>query len=59
MGEQLLAKLHSKRLVDEYVRVGWRVTLEFREPGDDEPYEIILDWPGPGEPVYPERRSPA
>jgi hypothetical protein len=54
MGEPTRAKLHSKRLADEYVRAGWRVTLEFRVPGDDEPYETILIWPGPGEPVYPE-----
>jgi hypothetical protein len=48
MGEPMRTKLHSKRLADEYVRAGWRV------PGDDEPYETILIWPGPGEPVYPE-----
>ena len=50
----LRAKLHSKRLADEYVRLGWRIELEFRMPGDDEPYEIILVWPGPSGPVYPE-----
>jgi hypothetical protein len=57
MAEPPRAKLHSKRLADEYVRLGWRVTLEFRVPGDDEPYEIILVWPGPGEPVYHESES--
>ena len=54
MGKPLRAKLHSKRLADEYVRLGWRIELEFRVPGNDEPYEIILVWPGPGEPMYPE-----
>ena len=54
MSEPPRAKLHSKRLADEYVRLGWRVELEFRVPGDDEPYEIILVWPGPGKPVLPE-----
>ena len=57
MGEPR-AKLHSKRLADEYVRAGRRVALEFRAPGDEEPYEVILAWPGPGEPVYPESRRP-
>jgi hypothetical protein len=47
-------KLHSKRLADDYVALGWQVTSEFRAADDDEPYEILIVWPGPGEPVYPE-----
>lgn len=58
MGEPSRAKLHSKRLADEYVRLGWHITLEFRVPGHDEPYEIILVRQRPGEPVYPEAWDP-
>ena len=56
MGPPYRAKLHSKRLADEYVLAGWQVTLEFRASDDEEPYEIILVWPGPNDPVYPESK---
>lgn len=48
------AKLHSKQVADEYVALGWRVTNEFWTAGYEEPYEIIVVWPGPGEPMWPE-----
>lgn len=48
------AKLHSQQVADEYVALGWKVTHAFWAARCDEPYEIIVVWPGPGEPVWPD-----
>ena len=45
-----LAKVHSKALADEYVRLGWTMRKELRTPGLGEPYEYLLEWLHQGEP---------
>jgi hypothetical protein len=45
-----LAKVHSKALADEYVRLGWTLRKELRAPGLGEPYEYLLEWLREGEP---------
>jgi hypothetical protein len=49
------AKLHSQRHVDSYVRLGWVVVRELvaEPPYDNEPYEYLLEWRGPGDPRRP------
>ena len=40
MGEQArFAKAHSKAVTVEYLRLGWKLSCEFREQEDDEPFE--------------------
>ena len=39
-----LAKAHSLRVADEYLRLGWSLVTEFRAAGDDEPYEYLFRW---------------
>jgi len=46
-----MAKAHSKLVADEYVRLGWTLRREFQEPGDDEPYEYLLEWLRQGDPM--------
>jgi hypothetical protein len=46
-----MAKAHSKLVADEYVRLGWTLRREFQEPGDDEPYEYLLEWLREGDPM--------
>lgn len=46
-----LAKAHSKRVADEYIRLGWTVRDQFFAEGVDEPYEYLLEWKREGEPV--------
>ncbi len=48
-----LAKVHSQRHADEYLRFGWTLKHEFRVPGDDEPYEYVFEWLAQGDPVRP------
>ena len=52
--EAKLAKAHSAYVVDLYVPAGWVVKTEFRVPGDEQPYEYILEWLQDSEPVRPE-----
>jgi hypothetical protein len=46
-----MAKAHSKLIADEYLRLGWTLNHEFREPEDDEPYEYLFEWKRDGEPT--------
>jgi hypothetical protein len=48
-------KLHSKALADRYVALGWQVVRTFQVEGDDEPYEFLIKWVGPGPAVYPDQ----
>jgi len=48
-----LAKAHSSVIADLYVKAGWVIQTEFRDAGDDEPYEYILKWPHDRDPVRP------
>jgi hypothetical protein len=45
-----LAKVHSKALADEYLRLGWTMRSELRTPGLGAPYEYLLEWIPEGEP---------
>jgi hypothetical protein len=47
-----MAKVHSKKMADELLRLGWTLVTEFQDPGDDEPYEYYFEWKGNGEPIY-------
>ncbi len=47
------AKAHSQYVADEYQRLGWRVASVFRVGGSGDPYEWLLEWPGPGPAVSP------
>jgi hypothetical protein len=49
-----LGKAHCKAHAEAYLRAGWRLRAEFREPGYDEPAEYFFEWPGDSEPVRPE-----
>jgi hypothetical protein len=44
------AKAHSQLVADEYVRLGWTLRKELREPEDDEPYEYLFEWCNEDEP---------
>lgn len=56
MAEQArLAKVHSQLFADEYVRAGWTLKHEFFGADDSQPYEYILSWDQPTEPVIPEK----
>jgi hypothetical protein len=46
-----LAKAHSRRLADEYVRLGWTLQKEFYAEGGNEPCEYLLVWNRPGRPA--------
>jgi hypothetical protein len=39
-----MAKAHSRFVAYEYIRLGWTLAAEFREEGDDEPYEYFFTW---------------
>ena len=51
-------KLRSKTLTDRYVALGWQVVLAHRADGDDEPYEYLIKWVGPGPAPYPDGQLP-
>ena len=53
--QPIWAKLHSKALADQFIGLGWQVALALRADGDDEPYEYLLKWIGPGRAVYPDQ----
>lgn len=53
------AKAHSQQMADDYQRLGWRVASVFRAGGSGEPYEWLLEWPGPGSAVSPRDAPPA
>lgn len=46
-----MAKAHSKQVADEYLRLGWTLRREFRNPADAEPYEYFFEWLREDEPV--------
>lgn len=46
-----LAKAHSQLVAHEYLRLGWTLVHEFREPPVAEPYEYLFEWQRGGEPV--------
>ena len=48
------AKAHSKRVADEYLRLGWTLRHEFHVEPDEEPYEYFFEWDKEGEPVSPD-----
>jgi len=45
-----LAKAHSQRIADEYLRLGWTKVHEFRTGPEEEPYEYLFQWTGEGPP---------
>jgi hypothetical protein len=53
--QEHFAKAHSRLVADEYLRLGWRLATEFRAQEDDEPYEYLFVWSGPGAPIWPDR----
>jgi hypothetical protein len=46
-----LAKAHSRLVADEYLRLGWTLVHEFREPPQNEQYEWLFEWRRIDEPV--------
>ncbi len=46
-----MAKAHSKKVAEEYLRLGWTLRTEFRGPGDNEPCEYFFEWLQEDEPV--------
>jgi hypothetical protein len=48
-----MAKCHSQRAANEFLRLGWTLKKEFRVAGDEEPYEYLFVWEGAGEPARP------
>ena len=48
------AKAHSQQMADEYLRLGWFLTHEFRAAEGEEPYEFVFVWRELGQPAWPE-----
>jgi hypothetical protein len=51
------AKACSQKIADEYVRLGWTLRHEFRVPGDNQPYEYLLEWRQGTEPPTSQKKS--
>ena len=49
-----MAKAHSLRHADEFIRLGWTLKREFRASEHDEPYEYLFVWDTGGEPDWPD-----
>jgi hypothetical protein len=47
-------KVRSRRMADEYLRVGWEMSSQSPSPSNDESSECLLHWPGDGIPVQPD-----
>jgi hypothetical protein len=57
MPKPRLAKVHSAKMADQYLRLGWTLQCEFYAEGDNEPYGYILEWQSSDEPISPVRNS--
>jgi hypothetical protein len=49
--------VHSEGHADALIRAGWRLRTMLRAPGDEEPYEYVLEWPHESEPAYPKNTT--
>ncbi len=56
--KQRFAKAHSRLIAADLQRLGWTLRREFREPGDEEPYEYLFEWAREGAPAYPKPKEP-
>jgi hypothetical protein len=52
--QQKQVKARSRRIANEYLRVGWEMVSPSRSTTDDESGECLLFWPGGGAPVQPD-----
>jgi len=50
-----MAKCHSQKAANEFLRLGWTLKNEHRVAGYDEPAEYFFVWEGPGEPLRPSK----
>jgi len=47
-------KVRSRRMADEYLRVGWEMVSQSPATAGDESSGCLLYWPGDGDPVQPD-----
>ena len=49
-----LVQVNTKPMLDEFLRLGWTLSGEQREPTDTEPREYLLEWLREGDPPTPD-----